>query len=168
MAACGDSVVLSSKFVFDDELVVEDDFETINGYLWALDYLVDRLDSSQEMDNINFYADYNVLTGAVKLTSSYYTPVEDSELNKIVDVFLSEQEKTELVEVMESYCKSKYRQSCLEFVNEVREQQGLEPLSGVRADSLADRISSADKIRNLQQSERSGFGGRTQSSTTRE
>lgn len=141
---------VNSKFIFDDELMINDDQESINGYLWAVDNLVDRLDSSKEMDNINFYANYNVKTGVINVSSSFYTFEENKEVNMVVDVELTDLEKEELILRLEEYCQKHYHSSCVDFVNEVRERCGLELLPVAGADSLADRISSADKIRNLQ------------------
>lgn len=116
-------------FVFDDEIMINDDGESINGYLWAVDALVDRLPSSETMENINFYADYNLRSGKIGLIASYDTPVEDGELNKVLDVALSDSEKTVLVAKFEEYCQKQYSLSCLEFVNEARRMIGpSEPL----------------------------------------
>lgn len=119
---------LSTKFIFADEILINDDRQSVNGYLWAVDYLVDKLPSSQEMENINFYVDYNVLTSDIKLQASFYVPDENqktSEKNEIVEVELTPQEKIELTEVLQSYCKTRYLQTCLEFVNKIRRDENL-------------------------------------------
>lgn len=116
----------SGLFVFDDELLIGENYETLNGYLWALDGLVDRLTNPQEMENINFFADYNLQTGEIKLISTFDTPVADGECNKSIEVSLSEVEKAELISAMEHYCQSRYSgKSCLEFLNQERTMDGL-------------------------------------------
>lgn len=137
---------VNSKFIFDDELLINDDRESINGYLWAVDNLVDRLDSSKEMDNINFYADYNVKTGVIKVSSSFYTFEDNKEVNVVVDIELTDFEKEELMLRLEEYCQKRYHFSCVDFVNEARERCDLEllPISG--EGSLADRIGSNNRV----------------------
>lgn len=140
------ATVISSKFIFDDELIINDDRQSINGYLWAVDYLVDKLPSSEVMENINFYADYDVLTGAVKVWSSFYVPDENSktgERNEVVNVELTPQEKAELIDVLQSYCKARCSQTCLELVNEVRREEGFALITN----SLADKIQDAEVLK---------------------
>lgn len=144
---------LSTKFIFDDEILINDDRQSVNGYLWAVDYLVDKLPSSQEMENINFYADYNVLTGNVKIQASFYVPDENGktgERNEIVEVELTPQEKTELSEVLQAYCKTRYLQTCLEFVNEIRRDENLpiiiNTLPELSKTFLYKDLDSADKV----------------------
>ena len=65
-------------FIFDDEIHVTDDFTGVNGYLWATDGLVDKLkmevgaDKIDDEENINFYADYNVVDKKLELTVTYF------------------------------------------------------------------------------------------------
>lgn len=144
-------------FILDDEIMINDDNESINCYLWAVDGLVDRLPDSEHMENINFYADYNVKTGELKLTSTYDTPVEDGELNKEFEVVLSENEKTALLSKISEYCQREYSQSCLEFVNELRERQSL-PLIEVDGShpSLAQQLQDADSLKDKEVVKQSG------------
>lgn len=142
-----DPVVISSRFIFDNELLVNDDRQSINGYLWAIDYLVDKLPSTREMENINFYADYNVLTGEVKLWSSFYVPDDQAkpgEKNVVVNIELTAPEKAEVLDVLQSYCCKKYLQSCLEFVNEMRAHECLPLINS----SLDEKIIKASLIQN--------------------
>lgn len=136
-------VAINSKFIFDDEFMINDDRQSINGYLWAVDALVDRLPSSEGMENINFYVDYNVATGAVKLVASYDTVVEDGELNKELELSLSDIEKTELIDALQSYCKTRYSQTCLEFINDIRREEGLSLINS----SLTDKIQEAEALK---------------------
>lgn len=112
-------------FIFDDELCLNDDNVTLNGYLWAVDGLVDRLSFSEDMENINFYANYNLATGKMELLSTYDTPTADGELNKMMAVELTAEEQEALVGAMEEYCHNTYGVSCLEFANELRADLGL-------------------------------------------
>lgn len=147
-----DAIVISPKFIFDDELLINDDRQSLNGYLWAVDHLVDKLPSSQVMENINFYANYNVLTGDVKVEASFYVPdtsFKSGERNEIVEVALTDKEKSELVDVFQSYCRSQYLQTCLEFVNEIRRDEQLpiivNTLSELPKTFLYKDLNSADK-----------------------
>lgn len=134
----------SSLFVFDDELMVDDDNRTINGYLWAVDSLVDRLPTAETKDNINFYADYNVDTGSISVSSTYWTEdANGKEVQKVFPIDLTDDEKTELISALEGYCKSVHSVDCLEFVNQIRREEGLEIISKDDSSALDDRISSA-------------------------
>ena len=132
-------------FIFDDELTLANDNVTIEGYVWAVDALVDRLPSSEDMENINFFPEYNVETGDVKLTAIYDTPIADGELNKSWEVTLTDDEKVKLVSAMEDYCKELCGVSCLDFVNEIRHREGLSPLrKDIAQDSLESLIFAAE------------------------
>lgn len=136
-------------FVFDDEIMINDDGESINGYLWAVDGLVDRLPSSETMENINFYANYNVRTGDIELIGSYYSFVNDAEKQKIVVLPLTDKEKEKLAVEFELYCQQECKQSCLGLVNEARSLDGkalLEPASFKVA--LDTQIDSAQIVQN--------------------
>ncbi len=140
--------MISKLFVVDHELLVNDDMESVNAYLWSLDGLVDRLPSSLEMKNINFYADYNVRTDDVKVTAYFNLPGLNGEANKAVNVSLNDIEKTQLVSALGRFCKEKYGRygisSCLDFVNDVRKTEGIEMIVLPSAkSSLTDVIRSA-------------------------
>jgi len=134
----------SSPYIFDHELLINDDFESINGYLWATDDLVNRLPDPEEIETANFYADYNVRTGEIKLTTSYDTPSADGEINKTMEIELTEQEKKELISLFEDYCKEYESQSCLEFVNEIRSAEDMSLIEAPKI-PLNDKIASASE-----------------------
>lgn len=140
-----DTQMQKQLFIPDDDLMINDDRESVNAYLWALDSLVDRLPSAEEMDNINFYADYNLKTGDVKLTATYDTVLADGELNKELNVDLSSSEKRLLIDALNKYCAERCAEaSCLDLVNKCRDEDGLEPIPASAAkSSLADVIRSA-------------------------
>lgn len=140
------------KFVFDDELMINDDFESINGYLWAMDYLVDKLPGTEDMENINFYADFDVRNGEIALTATYYTPTVEGEVQREVAVPLSTAEQAELIGALEGYCQKKYRRSCREFIDEVRTGERFgDGLALVfdkeNGSTLDDQIKAADALR---------------------
>lgn len=136
-----DEKLQTRLFIVDEELLVNDDMESVNAYLWAVDGLVDRLPASEEMENINFYADYNVKTGEVTVTATYDTPSADGELNKTMDVELTSAEKRQLISAVNNYCALKFDSGfCLEFVNEERGREGLNPISNHSAKSSLDDV----------------------------
>lgn len=141
----------SSKFIFDDELVVCGDRQSINGYLWAVDFLVDKLPASKKMKNINFYADYNVLTSDIKVYAVFYVPdtqVKTGERHEEFFVDLTHQEKYELIETMQAYCQKNYSRSCLDFVNEIQKDENLPFIS----DSLNNIIQKANELKSNSES----------------
>lgn len=127
-------------FIFDDELCVEDtDYECIDGYLWALDVLVERVKDNakkslleeelESMDNINFYAYRNLKTGCIDLISTFWYFKGDKELHFETQLQLSNSEAKELTSSMEAYCRKRYGESCLGFLNEARTHYGLPALA---------------------------------------
>ena len=132
-----------NRFVFEEDyLFVNDDYNTLNGYLVAFDFLVDKLRMSEDMENINFYANYNVITGDVSVVSVYYTHLPTGEVQKEVSLELTDQEKDCLVQSLEQYCRERYGfHSCLQFVNAVRAEDGIGPIINNTAKSpLSDQI----------------------------
>lgn len=115
-------------FVFDDELILNDDNVTLNGYLWAIDVLVERLPEPEGVENVNFYSEYNVSSGLVKLTATYDTPLADGELNKQFEVSLDVSEAQALIAEMEKHCEWTTGMSCLTLVNKMRQEAGLAPV----------------------------------------
>lgn len=148
------TVETESLFVFDDELIVDDDNQTINGYLWAMDALVDRLPVSDEKFNINFYADYDVVSGNITVCSTYLMDENGTKGQKIVPVPLEDSEKAVLVDAMEAYCQATHSMSCLELVNDIRTSNGLNAISINKSQTLEDKISSADHIKAHKQTEK--------------
>lgn len=139
-------LVTKDLFIFDEEVLVNDDNESLNGYLWAVGALVGRLDTEENKDNINFYADYNLKTREIKLTSSYYILTDDGELNKVTDISLTAEEKQKLIDAFNQYCYKDYGKSCLDLLNAVRIEEGLEPLvSDTRKPNLSEKIQSAEE-----------------------
>lgn len=136
-----DEKMQARLFIVDDELLINDDRESVNAYLWAVDGLVDRLPASEEMENINFYADYNVKTGEVKVTATYDTPMADGELNKEMEVDLTSPEKRQLIAAINNYCIEKIHPGdCLDLVNRERAEEGLDPISVHSAKSSLDDV----------------------------
>lgn len=133
-----------NALVFEDDIYLDDDYERLSGYLWAVDGLVDRLSSAESMDNINFYADYAVRTGEVELISTYYTLVDGAEVQKVVSLPLTDEEKAMLVNGLEGYCQQEYKQSCLEYINEARDANRLPLIETSSKSSLAVQIESAE------------------------
>lgn len=143
------------QFVFDDEISINDDFHSLNCYLWATESLVARLPVSSEildsLDNINFYADYDVLTGDIKLISTYYTLTENGEEYNTCSLSLNDNEKAVLISRMEEFCKMREGCSCLDFVNKNRTEEGLSPIEKESGLSLNERIENAEAKKTKQE-----------------
>jgi len=121
-------------FIFDDEITVNDDFIGVNGYLWATRGLLGKLKvevGSGKIDyeeNINFYADYNVVDKSLKLTATYFENVPNTK-QKVLVLPLDEEEREALLERFEAYSKSFGRElSLFDFVNEARGDYDMELL----------------------------------------
>ena len=115
-------------FIFDDELMVNASLDSVNGYLWAVDTLVDRIPGSDDMENINFYADYQAEYGTVSLDATYYTTLDGKEIQKCVEIELSGEEQSALLAAMEAYAQEEEGQSLLEMVNACRAEYELGPI----------------------------------------
>lgn len=126
-------------FILDDELCVQDKYhECVDGYLWATDFLVDRLkeclldylssDMFKTLDNINFYPIWNQRTGDIEILSCYCVGGKRGEVRKEMYIDLHDEEKAVLSALMDNYCISQYGKSCFEFCNKEREDQGLAKL----------------------------------------
>lgn len=125
------NVLLGEKprtFIFDDELMVNASLDSVNGYLWAVDALVDRIPGSDDMENINFYADYQAEYGTVSLDATYYTTLDGKEIQKCVEIELSGEEQSALLAAMEAYAQEEEGQSLLEMVNACRAEYELGPI----------------------------------------
>jgi len=141
-------VAESKTFVFEKHLHLSDMKQGVIGYLRAVDALVDRLPDSEEKGNINFYAEYDVVNGNILLFSSYLTDGADGfAQQKVVSVDLSDSEKKELIASIEDCCKKtcSTSTSCLEFVNEMREKEGLKTINRNNLSSLDDKIHIAEQ-----------------------
>lgn len=142
-------------FMFDDEITVTDDFTGVNGYLWATGGLVDKLrmevgaDKIDYEENINFYADYNVVDKKLELTATYFEAVPNAK-QKSLELPLNEEEREALLERFEAYSKSRGRElSLFDFVNEARGDYDMELLEvdGTRVRSLEEIA--ADMVENI-------------------
>ena len=141
-------------FIFDDELTVEDEAqECIDGYLWATNGLMSKLEEqvgAQTMSEMsrddapNFYASYNVREKTLRVDSTYWIPADSAtgrqEKHEVKNIPLTEDEKSQLVSALEDYCKREYAIDCLGFVNEARGYNHLPELQGP---SLNAQIQSA-------------------------
>lgn len=122
-------------FIFDDEIHINDDFTSVNGYLWATDGLVDKLrvevgpGKIDYEENINFYAVYDVVDKKLELTATYFSDVPNVE-QKEIEIPLNEEEKEALFERFEAYSNKFHGRelSLYDLVNEVRGDSGMELL----------------------------------------
>lgn len=134
-------------FMFDDELHVTDDFTGVSGYLWATGGLVDKLrmevgaDKIDYEENINFYADYNVVDKELEITVTYFEPVPNA-TQQVLILPLNEEEREALLERFEVYSKSFGREmSLFDFVNEARGDYDM-PLLGSVDEIVASAVNS--------------------------
>lgn len=129
-----------SLFVFDEELCVQDEkHECIDGYLWATDGLVSRLqdvlrssvssDVLSSLENINFFPVFNLQEGSMELIGTFWYYEEEAgtinEKRGNVQLPLNDADVAALETAMEQYCEKTYHMSCLAFLNEAREHVGL-------------------------------------------
>lgn len=134
---------LEGLFIFDEELCVQDEkHECIDGYLWATDGLVSRLqdalrssvrsDVLSSLENINFYPVFNMQEGSMELISTFWYYEEEAgtikEKHGNVQLPLNDADAASLQTAMEQYCEKTYHMSCLAFLNEAREHSGLPAL----------------------------------------
>ena len=127
-------------FIFDDDLqVIDDACSLVDGYLWATEPLVTRLkdqlnltsEQKDSMDNINFYALYAPTTKEIRVDGTYYLPGSEEGSPEVQHEFtldLSPDERKVLISKMESYCQKVAGCDLEEFVNGIRQQEGLPPL----------------------------------------
>ena len=147
-------------FIFDDELCFGQDegCETVDGYLWATDVLVERMkdvvkdNHSPEIldtfDNINFYSIYNVRTGTVKIEGTYYFDDGNGEKQGEFELPLSEDEKKELISSLELYCNNLHSKTCIECINEFRRDDNLPEIrSCTEHIPLCEQIHIAGKLK---------------------
>lgn len=139
----------TNYFVFDDELCVQDEkYECVDGYLWATDPLVKKLQKQQgpdwspdDVDNINFYSIYNLKDQTIEVLGTYWHyPPEQNPFNEKQEQFVLEltpEESNELIATMDYYCCARYGMDCLEFVNTERLDHNLAILSNPSAEKLS-------------------------------
>lgn len=149
-----------STFIFDDELYFGQDEarETIDGYLLAMDTLVNRMvdvvknehspETMETFDNINFYPIYNLRSGDVKVEGTYYYDDGCGEKQGEFELPLSLDEQGDLIKAMNSYCQKLYGKPCLEELNSFRADEGMKPL--ILKLPLSCVISGAEATRNKQ------------------
>ena len=116
-------------YIFDDEIIVDTNNSIIDAYLWATDCLVEKLVAvsnldENNMENINFYALYNVETDTITLQSTF------DYLNEICDkVYLDytlplSLEEQELLKIeLENYCNSQESMSCRALYEEIKNEE---------------------------------------------
>lgn len=132
------------EFIFDEDIDVSDDFSALNGYVWAVSSLIDRLkaqeaplEEDQFMENINFYPVYNLNTGRISLEGHYYLEDSHHAIGKAFTLQLTPDESKHLRAAFEAYCLEKEGLSCLEFLH------GRELDHNSERKPLADQIQSA-------------------------
>ena len=125
-------------FIFDDEIIVSADRNSLEGYLWATEYLVDRLKSQEKkhltaeelgyMENINFYPVYDLRANSITLEGHYYLDDGYWATGRGFSLSLSPDEVQIIISAFEEYCERTEGTSCLAFLNEVRAGDGMEKL----------------------------------------
>ena len=141
-------------YMFEDGLIVDENAECIDAYLWATDNLINRLCTQmgpafdiESVDDINFYSIYNLRTQQINITGTYMTSCDGhfNEEQKEFTLDLSSEESKTLMIAMNAYCMQRYRKSCLECVNDIRAEENL-PLLDIPLNtkpSLSHQIHSA-------------------------
>lgn len=138
----------AEKFIFDDDLqVIDDACSLVDGYLWATEPLVTRLkdqlnltpEQKDSMDNINFYALYDLTTKEIRVDGTYYMPGSEEGSPEVQHEFtldLSPDERKDLISKMEAYCQKENGSDLETFVNSIRQSEGLPPLGKPGLSSL--------------------------------
>ena len=105
-------------------------------------------DEMETLDNINFYAYYNVKDSSLEVNGTYwyFESVYFKETQGEFVLPLTKEENAKIIEEMEKYCQAWYKCSCLEFVNDGRAEVGLPNIvkEPVRS-SLTDQIYKAEQ-----------------------
>lgn len=137
-------------FVPDEEIMVNDDHESLNFYLWATDGMMKKLIEKVGFkgisygDNYNFYVDLNVKDSTMKLTSTFYRPEKIGEENQVVvELDLTTDEQDFLAKELEDYCFTVTGLTCLDNVNEVRRDKDLKEIKSTV--SLSYKLKHAQK-----------------------
>ncbi len=130
------------EFVFEDEILVCDNTNYINGYVCAYEPLVNRLMKQEHiidadsMDNINFYPVYNPRTKEISMEGSYYLMTNDNEIFTGFELCLRPDEKERLIKEFEGYCAERYDMACSELLQDI--------LSITKSISLDEQIKAAE------------------------
>lgn len=155
-------VTFESSLIFEDDVYVSDKaMQEADAYLWATDYLCDRLTKEvtprfspevvESMENINFYAVQNVKTGYTSLEATFWYMLEDGEeTHTSVTLPLTEEERTVLASSLDAYCRQQHKRPLLVYVNDFRFEYHKEPIvpDGAPKPALADRILNASQRAN--------------------
>lgn len=155
-------VTFESSLIFEDDIYVSDKaMQTADAYLWATDYLCDRLAKEvsprfspeviDSMENINFYAVQNVKTGHTSLEATFWYIGEDGEENHTsVTLPLTEEERDVLASSLEAYCRQQHHRPLLIYVNDFRFDYHMAPIvpDDAPKPALADRIRIASQRAN--------------------
>lgn len=119
----------SLEFLFADEITASDDLSALEGYVWAMASLVNRLKAQepplteeQSMENINFYPVYNLNTGRVSLEGHYYLEDTHETVGKGFSLPLTPDESNRLREAFEEYCLKTEGKSCLSFLRDLERE----------------------------------------------
>ena len=137
-------------FILDEEIMVNNDHESLNFYLWATDGMMKKLiekvgfKSINCGDNYNFYVDLNVENNTMGLKSSFYRHAETNKEEFVtVNLDLTTDEQDFLAKVLEEYCFTVTGLTCLDNINEVRRDYGLKEINSTV--SLNDKLKQAQK-----------------------
>lgn len=116
----------NDKFIFDDGLIV--DQGKVEGYIWATDYMMDKLRTQRglSMDSdagdFNFYTVYDPKTHNLDVIASYYTnPDTASEKNVTCNLYFSRAEQRELFSAMQEYCRTQYNKDLSDLTEDLKE-----------------------------------------------
>lgn len=140
------------KFIPDDEILFchDPNLESANFYLWATDSLVKDLHTQESqklspenleaMENINFYANYNLHTKQVSISGTYY--IDEAQFG--FDLPIADEDIPYLLSSLENYCRYREKSSCMEVIDEVRKEEGKGSLAQICA--LEDKLQDSDTI----------------------
>lgn len=132
-------------FEFNSDLHVGDSkFEVLEGsvrvspvVLMQDDFFKDHLDYG-----FDFFASCNLRTKDVNVVATYY-PEDGGGHGEVVNLPLTQYEKSELIDIMETFCKGKYKVGCLELLNMQRDSVGIrrmDNLSGLDLEACAQDL----------------------------
>lgn len=114
------------EFIFDEEITVSEDGTTLDGYVWATDALVARLQAQelpltedQFMENINFYPVYDVANHSVTLEGHYYLEDGHHATGTGFTLPLTAEESEALINAFEAYCLKSEGKTCAAFLESV-------------------------------------------------
>lgn len=154
----GHSTEFTESLVFDDDIFVSDkEMHCADGYLMSTKLLRERFVAEVEpqlsyeafwsMENINFYAVHDVKDYKTTLTATFWCTENGKETHKSCSIPLSQEEQAELASALDGYCKSRYNQDLLTFVNDWRDYHGIDAVtpSATAKNALEDQIRCAQQ-----------------------